>query len=413
MRKIFLILILFISLLNQVFSQNYWQKTNGPASEPISSLIVNSNGDILAGTYGKGVFISKDNGNSWQQTGLSNKWVNCMTISPDGIIFAGTDAAGIYRSTDNGSTWTSINKNITWTWINSFAFNPKGYIYVGTYKGGLYYSTDYGDNWNSINTNLPNADITSIIFNTSGDIFIGTDGHSIYRSKDNGLTWTNIGWSGAKTHSFAITASNKIFAGTPDGIYYSTDNGDSWNRIFDLNLMSAAIRSIIINSSGNLFAAADGGDFWTSSSGVYISTDDGNKWTQLTSGLKDIAVYSLAVDSKGYIYAGAKDGFVYHSVNSTTSLNEKNIPVSYCLKQNYPNPFNPSTTIEYSIGKREHVKLVVYDLLGRPIANLVNNVQNAGTYKINFSANNLSSGVYYYKIITENYTDTKKMILIK
>jgi len=413
MKKNFLSIILFFSLLSQVFSQNYWQKTNGPASEPISSLVVNSNGYLFAGTYGKGVFLSKDNGNNWQQTSLSNKWVNCMAISPNGTIYAGTDNAGIYRSTDNGSTWTAVNKNIAWTWIYSFAFNPSGHIYVGTYKGGLYYSTDNGDNWNPINTNLSNANITSIIFNSNGDIFIGTDGHSIYRSKDNGVTWTDIGWRGAKTYSFIISRSNKIFAGTSDGIYYSTDNGDIWNRIFDLNLMATIIRSFAINSSGNLFAAADGGDFWASLSGVYISTDDGNKWTQLKSGLTDIAVYSLAFDSKGYIYAGAKDGYVYRSVNPTALVKEKYIINSYSLKQNYPNPFNPNTIIEYSIGKREYVKLDVYDFLGRLIANLVNKVQDAGTYKVSFNANNLSSGVYYYRIETENYNESKQMILLK
>ncbi|MDH7603574.1 MAG: T9SS type A sorting domain-containing protein [Melioribacter sp.] len=413
MKKNILSLALFFSLLSQVFSQDYWLKSNGPASEPISSLIVNSNGYIFAGTYGKGVFLSTDNGNSWLQTSLSDKWVNCMVISPNGSIFVGTDNAGIYRSTDNGTTWTTVNKNIAWTWICSFAFNSSGHIYVGTIMGGLYYSTDNGDNWNPININLQSATITSIIFNSNGDIFIGTDGHSIYRSKDNGVTWTKIGWTGAKIYSFIISRSNKIFAGTAEGIYYSTDNGDTWNRVFDLNLMATVTRSFAINSSGNLFAAADGGDFWTSLSGVYISTDDGNKWTQLKSGLTDIPVYSLAVDSKGYIYAGAKNGYVYRSVNPTALVKEKYITNSYSLKQNYPNPFNPNTTIEYTIGKRAYVKLSVYDFLGKLIANLVNKIQDAGTYKVSFNAYNLSSGVYYYRIETENYNESKQMILLK
>ncbi|MEJ5351503.1 MAG: T9SS type A sorting domain-containing protein [Melioribacteraceae bacterium] len=414
MKKFIFSLLMFISLLKGVFGQDYWQKTNGPGSEPISSLAINSNGYLFAGTYGKGVFFSTDKGNTWQQTALKNSWVNCLAINSNGFIFAGTDAGGVYRSTDNGSTWTQINKNITWTWIYSFAFNPNGYIFTGTYKGGLYYSTDNGDNWISINTNLSNADIISIIFNSSGDIFIGTDGHSIFRSNNNGLTWKNIGWSGAKTYSFIITPTNKILAGTSDGVYYSTNNGDLWERVFDLNLMSTVIRSLILNSEGKIFAAADGGDFWTSLSGVYSSVDDGNSWKLLKAGLSDIAVYTLAIDKQGFIYAGAKNGFVYRSSTPTNLVDKcKNKLELYYLSQNYPNPFNPKTTIEYSIPEKGNVKLIIYDFLGREIATLVNTEQDAGIYRLRFDASNLSSGIYFYKIETMNYSEIKKMTLIK
>lgn len=412
MKNIIFYLSILILCSDSFFAQDYWQKTNGPASETISALAINSSGYIFAGTYGNGVYISTDKGNSWKQTNLKTSWVNCLIINANGTIFAGTDNGGIFRSTDNGSTWVQCNKNITWPWVYSFAINPQGYIYAGTYKAGLYYSTDNGDNWISINTGLTNPSITSIIFNSTGDIFLGTDGHGIYRSKDNGLTWSNIGWSGAKTYSFLITPTNKIFAGTSDGIYVSTNNGDLWERIFDMNLMSTTIRSIII-SNGNLYAAADGGDFWAALSGVYTSTDDGKKWTLLKSGLSDIAIYSLAIDNQSFIYAGAKNGFVYRSVNPTDLPELQTIPYSYQLLQNYPNPFNPTTTIEYSIPQKEKVKITIYDIVGREIITLINQIQNAGAYKIKFIANELNSGIYFYKMETGNFSDTKKMLLIK
>jgi hypothetical protein len=89
------------------------------------------------------------------------------------------------------------------------------------------------------------------------------------------------------------------------------------------------------------------------------------------------------------------------------------IPVKFELKQNYPNPFNPETQIEYSILKPGHVKLWVYDITGRIVQILVDGWQNYGVYKVNFSSPKLSSGVYIYKIETDNFTDTKKMVLIK
>ena len=88
-------------------------------------------------------------------------------------------------------------------------------------------------------------------------------------------------------------------------------------------------------------------------------------------------------------------------------------PLSYNLSQNYPNPFNPSTTISYSIPAKSQVTLRVYDILGSEIKMLVNEEKTAGTYKINFNASNLSSGIYFYKLQTDNYVKCKKMILLK
>jgi len=81
--------------------------------------------------------------------------------------------------------------------------------------------------------------------------------------------------------------------------------------------------------------------------------------------------------------------------------------------QNYPDPFNPSTTIRYSLQTTSMVKLAVYNPLGKEVAILVNKEQPSGTYKINFDAKNLSSGMYIYKIQAGDFSDVKKMLLPK
>ena len=86
---------------------------------------------------------------------------------------------------------------------------------------------------------------------------------------------------------------------------------------------------------------------------------------------------------------------------------------NFALSQNYPNPFNPTTNIDFSVTNRGAVKLSVYDLMGRQVATVVNEVKNAGKYSANFDASKLSSGVYFYKLEADGKVMTKKMMLLK
>jgi len=94
-------------------------------------------------------------------------------------------------------------------------------------------------------------------------------------------------------------------------------------------------------------------------------------------------------------------------------INENNLPTKFSLSQNYPNPFNPSTTINYSLPKSRNVTLKVFDILGQEVTTLVNEKQSAGKYEVKFDADNLSSGIYFYRLKANNLWKTKKMILLK
>jgi hypothetical protein len=88
-------------------------------------------------------------------------------------------------------------------------------------------------------------------------------------------------------------------------------------------------------------------------------------------------------------------------------------PFNYSLEQNYPNPFNPSTTIQYSIPQSGLVTLKVFNVLGKEVATLANGQNDAGNHKVEFDASALNSGVYFYKIESGSFVETKKMILLK
>jgi hypothetical protein len=85
----------------------------------------------------------------------------------------------------------------------------------------------------------------------------------------------------------------------------------------------------------------------------------------------------------------------------------------YTLSQNYPNPFNPSTTIEFTLPKSEFVELKVYNILGKEVTALVSKKLNPGNHTYTFNGENLASGIYYYQLISGEYHEVKKMILIK
>jgi hypothetical protein len=107
---------------------------------------------------------------------------------------------------------------------------------------------------------------------------------------------------------------------------------------------------------------------------------------------------------------------IYTAIINTSvgiSPEANNIPDKFDLFQNYPNPFNPSTNIKYQIANSSLVSLKVFNVLGKEVAELVNEKQTPGTYEVKFDAGNLSNGVYFYKITAGDYSETKKMILIK
>ncbi len=129
-------------------------------------------------------------------------------------------------------------------------------------------------------------------------------------------------------------------------------------------------------------------------------------------------LYSLGFnigDSTGSI--NPTDENYFHNIklswiSTITSVKNEKI-IGYSLLQNYPNPFNPTTIISYSIPQQNLVKLTIYDVLGKEVAVLVDKEQEKGSYQVEFNASLLESGVYFYRLETENYTRTRKQVLLK
>ena len=134
------------------------------------------------------------------------------------------------------------------------------------------------------------------------------------------------------------------------------------------------------------------------------SLDPDNAWVLFI--VSDTAGSGSTVGSEAYID--------YIDLTAPSSVEQLNgVPMDFSLTQNYPNPFNPSTKIEYTIPEESLVQLKVYDVLGNQVAELVNEEQTSGTYRVDFKAENLSSGLYIARLSSGNYTKTIKMTLLK
>lgn len=128
--------------------------------------------------------------------------------------------------------------------------------------------------------------------------------------------------------------------------------------------------------------------------------------------ISDIGTHKIIIKATD-TFGGESEQEFNINVTDATSINEEFYPNDFVLFQNFPNPFNPSTEIGYQISENRNVKLTVYDILGNEIAVLVNELKSPGNHSVDFNADGLSSGIYYYRLTAGEFTDTKKMIYLK
>ncbi len=374
--------------------------TNGIGNTSVLSMAYSGN-NIFAGTHiNTGVFKSTDNGATWVQTALNSLSIFSLAVNGSNI-FAGTYGVGVYLSTNNGTSWsqTSLNNQ----YVISLAANGSN-IFAGTYYNGVYISTNNGSTWTQ--TALNNRDVYSLMIN-GNNIFAGTLLNGVYLSTNNGSSWTQTTLNNQTIYCFAVNGNN-IFAGAyySAGVYVSTNNGTSWTQT---SLNNRSVNSLIVSGGSNIIAGSDG-------FGVYLSTNNGTNWIPINDGFgnPNLRAYSLSIFNN-YIFTGTDYSIYRRLVSEIIAIEPISnvVPKQFSLSQNYPNPFNPTTKIKFALPKNSLTSLVVYDALGRVAETVINEQLISGTYEVDFDGSNFSSGVYYYKLITGDFAETKKMILMK
>lgn len=363
MKKLYKFCCIALLLLAATGASAQWQ-TSGPFGGAMYSSVTLA-GKTFVGT-GNGVYVSNDNGLSWTASNGGMARVTIVSLTTDGInLFAGGEADGVFFSSDNGTTWQvrntglaslfvtslyaaangdvycgtangeyySSNKGLNWSLRNTGI--PAGYsiyshteigdtILAGSYITGLYQSTNSGMTWNHVSGNgFPDSTFVYALCkdNTSNKLYAGT-GNGVYISANRGMSWTlsNTGIPSNAWITSLAAEPGMIFAGTPaDGIYISSDNGLTWNpsntgiaeipHVVDTTHVFPTIQSISVNIPNVILATLDG---------IYVSTDNGFSWSESDAGVTGIDVNSIATTGSTVVIGTARNGIFISSDNGST-----------------------------------------------------------------------------------------------
>ncbi len=407
--------------------------------------------------------------------GSNTGFVAPFVISPINpqILYAGTDL--VYKSTNKGSSWNGTGSgtfNGDPLLALAVAANDQNIVYASTapvnHPANIYLTTNGGTGWVNVTQNLPNRypmdiDVNPDDPNTAYIVFSGFGASHLYKTTNAGSSWLDKGAGLPDVPASAVVIdpdyTDRIYVGNDIGVFVSLDGGDSWQSfsdgltdaviVMDLNISLSNRKLRCVTHGSGVFerplisevvpvelasftaAAGENGVIlnWTTSTEtnndrfeVEKSDDQSNFHT-----IGYIKGAGTSTETHSYTYtdiiSSNPDAVLYYRLrqvdysgkftySNIVSLNV-DLPQKFQLSQNYPNPFNPATLISFSIKKSGKTSLRIYDALGKLVDEVFNENKEPGSYKINYNASNLSSGVYVYVLQNNDKSLSRKMILLK
>jgi len=376
-----------------------WFKLDSIYGDISRVIFLNANTGFICGGGRAGIsggFVSKttNSGNNWSVLPAS-----VFSIHFDDMCILNQDTmwvvddngfdGGVFRSTNGGNNWIQQYGSPSYTPEKIYMYKKNIGFFSTSFQTAMFKTIDGGFNWSKINGEDGFSQVKFI------DSLTGwkANGTLMKKTTNGGLNWVNqplptpsLGYISGGMYHFSVLNKDTIWGvggsyqfpnlRTRAILYRTTNSGLNWYfQIPDTNLIK--------------------------NQGYY-------GYIQFTNKLIGWAYVSL----KGIhtVIGGDTTFLSVHQISSE-------VPKEFILFQNYPNPFNPITNIRYQITNNSSVILKVYDLLGKEIIVLVNQKQSAGTYEVDFSGKDLSSGIYFYRIEVKSannyFTDTKKMVLVK
>jgi len=312
------------------------------------------------------------------------------------------DKGTVRKTTNSGLNWVQQITDSTDYLNQAYIINSNTGWITGNY---LYKTTNSGNNWNKINGILGSFAIYFLNDNTG---FITTFYSHIYKTTNSGLNWVDMYNGGEQTYIFDITfCTNDVgyAAGesSAEGVLKTTNGGNNWSSVYHSDL-----KTIYFKNSNTGWA----GGFST----ILKTTNSGQNWTMQSLPIYYYGyIWKIRNSNDSTLWAVGGKGYIFKTMNGGVGINQisTEIPSKYSLGQNYPNPFNPSTVVRYQLSVVGNVSLKVYDVQGREVQTLVNERLQPGTYETTFDGSGLNSGVYFYRLISDKFVETKKMAIVK
>ncbi len=446
----FLFLICLVLNSSITYSQSGWVVQSTPFSNINDVQFLNSQTGFIVGNGGGQFAITSNGGSTWAvrnapstQPMLSVSFINENT----GWICGKKDTVGyfvsnMYKTTNGGTLWTFVSASGFYNYYQEVhMLNKDSLLLFTAFNDGFGSGGSSSYSFNSGNTFSPSSGIGGYSINflnkntgwacgyNSTDL--GVSKTYVNKTTNSGKDWTRIFKDTIFTGSFSINAvSNQFFinenigfiCGDKGKFLKTTNGGTNWN---DLSISQTFFfSSLYFFNESTGYAAASGYNATSDGSALKRTTDGGLTWTSMTNNPinkigKIIFVDNLtgwALGKSGSVLFGYTGGLLMKTISGGLTAVEpisSIIPDKFSLHQNYPNPFNPTTNIRYGLPNANFVSLKVYDAVGNEVETLVNENQNGGSYSVSFNAVNYPSGVYFYKLMTRSFSETRKMVLLK
>ena len=364
-------------LLKTTNGGNNWMILPGPYTNGLNAVRFF---DLNTGlVLGNPIYKTTNAGLNWFQAVTLVGTLHHWTMA-DGNTLYGCEPFKLAKTTNRGDNWQETASTPPWITTSAFFINAQtGWVStiqpvglpVPVYDlASISNTVTGGTGWTTIFTvqGAPNTVTFGDVFFPSLDtgFIIGKSGESVYKTYNGGTNWSETVVGGYTMFDLFFTSGKTGWACAANGyVYKTTNSGVNW-------LYSGSPVNVTLNS-------------------VFFVNE----------------LTGWAVGNTGSIIKTTNGGItaVNHLYNS--------IPQNFCLSQNYPNPFNSVTRIKFDLPKSYNVKLVIYDVLGREIETLLDESKKPGSYEVTWDGSRYASGVYFYKLVADDYVVTKKMVLLK
>ena len=419
MKKLLLIFFFAFCLLPFAL-QSQWVQQTVPVSKPITGIkFIDANtgwsiADIGTGGANYSYILHTTNGGTNWQLQDSSFGSSLLALSVVNVNIAycggfdGAATANLHKTTNGGLNWFVIPTPTNMSILDmQFLNKDSGWTVGGSVGADVRTTTDGGLTWQVRISGIA-AQTQRIFFLNYSTGFCGAN-FDLYKTTNAGMNWTISSSFSQSLQSIFFLNQNTGWVGTGNQIQYTSNAGSNWvtqflpaqgnNNLYDLFFFN--------NSTGyggtglnRIFKTTNGGQNW----GYQIDTGGSYRISFIDSSL-------------GWTcWLGAKickttngGGAIFYTGFTPQGTN---IPSVFTLYQNYPNPFNPVTTVKVDIPKASNIRFVIFDIIGKVLYE-ENEYLRAGSYEFKWDASSYSSGVYFYTLISDKFTETKKMLLLK